>query len=243
MAIAHVGDLGTGLSSGNNQTSLAITTGATAARDSLVVVLIALDNNGTADGDGTSVSGVVDSAGHTYTRGKEYANGSPGSQAGAEIAIYWCRLKAALASGQTITASFTSSTTVDASAMTAKNFSLTANTTLAVDGTPGGADGQASLDVTTANVSCLRVRGVASESSSTTALTPTAGGWAIFTQAISGAGTSATEMGVRGEWIISTATGAASAPTGGAGSVDHASAYVAWSETANMLKDSSFLVM
>jgi len=238
MALAHVGNLGTALSSANNQASLVLTTTAQALAGSLVVLLIAVDNVQTTDGDSTAVSGVVDSAGNTYQRAKGFANGQAAAQAGADISIWFPdggKLATTLPSGGTITATFANAALADASAMTAKNFSMTAGNIAAVEGTPGGlaADGAAvgSLNVTTANIECLRVRGIASESNSSTALTPTAT-WAIFAQAISGAGTTATEMGVRGEWLISTATGAASNPTGGAGNVDHASAYVAFKESA-----------
>ncbi len=240
MAFAHVGNMGTALSTGNNQSSLVITTTATALVGSLVVVLVAVDNNQTTDGDSTAVSGVVDSAGNTYTRGKEFANGNGTNQTGADVSIWYKILTSQLTSGGTITASFTSATTADASAMTAKNFSVASGSTVAIEGTPGSLANDAasagSLDVTTSNIACLRVRAIAAESSSTTALTPTAGGWAIFAQAVSGAGTSDTEMGIRGEWIINTATGAASAPTGGAGAVDHASAYVAFREVFTIQK-------
>lgn len=241
MAFAHVGNLGTALSSANNQASLVLTTTATAAAGSLVVVLVAVDNNQTTDGDATQVASVADSAGNSYARGKEFANGQGTAQTGAEVAIFWKLLDTQLASGGTITATFTTASTADASAMTAKNFSVAVGSTVAVEGTPGGLANDAasagSLNVTTANLACLRVRAIAAESNSTTALTPTAT-WAIFAQAVSGAGTSATEMGIRGEWLISTGTGAASAPTGGAGAVDHASAYVAFREILALITGS-----
>ena len=235
MTIAHIGDLGTALSSGNNQSSLVLTTTADAEAGNLVVLLVAVDNNQTTDGDSTAVSGITDSAGgNTWTRGKEFANGQGANQAGADVSIWFSVLDNTIPSGGTITATFTNATTSDASAMTAKEFSVAAGAGVQIEGTPGGlADDAAdpgSLDVTTANRECLRVRAIASESNSATALTVTAGGWAAFAQAVSGAGTSATEMGIRGEWIISTGTGAASNPT--AFSADHASAYVAFVEGA-----------
>lgn len=233
MAFTHVGDLGTALSSGNNQASLAITTSASAAAGSLVVLLVADDNNDTVTGNSTAVASVADSTGlNTWNRGKESCN-SPGGvvEDGSDVSIWWSQLKATIPNGGTITATFTSTANSDATAMTAKNFSLGPPlTVVVVNGTPGAVATAGSLDVTTTNVSCLRVRAIASESNSSTVLTPTAGGWAIFTQAISGAGTSATEQGIRGEWLISTATSAASSPTGGAGAGDQVSVYVAFSE-------------
>jgi hypothetical protein len=247
MTFAHVGNIGTALSTANNQVSLVMTTSATAAANSVVVVLVAVDNSQATTGASTAVSGVADSAGNTYTRAIGFANASaaPANQAGADISIWYSKLGTQLASGGTITATFANSALADASAMSARNFSMGAANSLAVEGTgtlANNAAAQGSLNVTTTNIECLRVRGIASESSSTTALTPTST-WTIFTQAISGAGTSDTEMGVRGEFLISTATGAASAPTGGAGAVDHASAYVAFKEVAPTNKDSMFLVM
>ncbi len=231
MTISAVTQIGTALSSGNNQASLAITTSAAAEVGRLVVVSIALDNNGTSDGAVTDVSSVTDSAGNIWERAVEYANGSPGSQAGATVAIWWTIVRTQIANGGTITATFTVATTTDATAMSAMKATLGAGFTVRVAAT-NSADGQASLDAATPNVECLRVRAVASESNSSTALTPTGGGWAIITQAISGAGITATEMGIRGEWLVSTGTGGASAPTGGAGAVDHASAYAAFQEVA-----------
>lgn len=77
MAFASVGTLGTGLSSGNNQTSLVLTTSAAAEAGNLVVLCVAVDNNQTTDGDSTAVSGITDSAGgNTWTRAKGFANGN-----------------------------------------------------------------------------------------------------------------------------------------------------------------------
>lgn len=234
MAIASIGTLGTALSTVANQATLVLTTSAAAEAGNFIVLAISVDNMQTTDGDSTAVSGVVDSTGgNVWKRAKGFANGQGTNQTGADISIWYCDVFVTIPSSGTITATFTNATLADASAMSAWEFSKGAGKFIGVEGTPGGLANDAasagSLNVTTANISCLRFRAIAAESSSTTALTPT-GGWTIITQAVSGAGTSNTEMGVRGEFIISTATGAASAPTGGAGAVDHASAYVAFKE-------------
>jgi len=233
MAFADLGQVGTASNTGNNQATTTILTTASCVSGELVVVLAAVDNNQTTDGDATQVSDIIDSGGNTWTRAKEFANGQGSAQAGAEIAIFYSKLTNAVASGGTIRATFTSATTCDASALTARRFSMGAtktpvvvsSNTAAVD----AASNVGSLVATTAAVESLRVRGIASEANVTTVLTPTST-WTIFTQAISGAGTSATEMGVRGEFKIATSTNLASAPTGGAGAVDHASAVVAFVE-------------
>lgn len=234
MAIASVSTLGTALSTANNQTSLVLTTTTVAEVGRLVVVAVAVDNAQTTDGNSTAVSSITDSAGgNTWTRAKGHTSSLGVAQDGADISIWYSVLNNQIANGGTITATFANSATSDASAMSAWKYSLAISSQVAIEGTPSGLSNDASnagsLNVTTANVQCLRFRAIASESSSTTALTASAG-WTLISQAISGAGVSATEMGVRGEFIISTATGAASAPTGGAGAVDHASAYVAFRE-------------
>lgn len=244
MAFAHVGNIGTALSTANNQSSLVMTTSATASVGQLLVLIVAVDNRATTDGDDSAVSGVTDSAGNTWTKAIQFANGQGTNQTGASCSIWYTAVTAQLTSGGSITATFTTATLADASAMTCKNYSMAAGSTVAVEATNTLANDAASagsLNATTSNIECLRVRGIASESSSTTVITATAS-WATFTQAISGAGTSDTEMGVRGEWIISTGTGSASAPTGGAGAVDHASVYAAFREVLSSGKHRMFMV-
>ncbi len=232
MAFGSVGTLGSALSSGNNQTSLTLTTSAAVEAGNLLVVIIATDNDQTTDGASTAVSGVT-AGGLPMTRAIEYTNSLGSTQDGAAVGIWYQVRTTQLNSSSSVTASFTSGTLIDASAMSAWEFTIGANKSVAVAATATLSNDGAnagSLDATTPNVECLRIRAIASESSSTTALTKTAAFTAILTQAVSGAGTSATEMGIRGEYLISTGTGEASAPTGGAGAVDHASAYVAFVE-------------
>jgi len=236
MAIASVGTLGSALSTTANQSTLVLTTGATVTVGQHITLIIAFDNTQTTDGTSSGVSGVTDSAGNTWFKGHEYTNGNGTAQTGASCALWHCRVTTQLNSGGTITATFANSGNTDASAMSAWRWSTAAGARLAIEGTVGGLANDAaaagSLNVTTSNIGCLRIRAIASESSSTTALTKTAAFTAVLTQAVSGAGTSNTEMGIRGEYLISTSTGQASAPTAGAGAVDHASVYVAFREAA-----------
>ena len=233
MAFASVGTLGTRANTGNNQASSAITTSAAAEAGNLVVLLIAVDaNSAGADGDDLAVASVSDSAGgNTWLKGAQFANTQGALAAGTSCSIWYSKLTNTIASGGTITATFTTAANSDESAMSAWEF--TVGGTVAIEGTPGvlANDGaaQGSLNVTTANIECLRIRVVASESATATALTKTAAFTSLFTQALSG-GSGVAAQGIRGEWLISTSTGQASAPTGGAGAVDHASVYVAFKE-------------
>jgi len=234
MAFTHIGNIGTALSTSNNQASLVMTTSAALEAGNLGVLIIAVDNPTGTEGPSTAVSSVTNSGtAATWTRAVGFTNTNGGAaQDGADISIWYAQPRTTIASGATITATFANATTSDASAMSCREFTVATGSKIGVSATntlANDAAAQGSLNATTPNAQHLRVRAIASESSSTTALTPTST-WTIFTQAISGAGTSATEIGIRGEFLISTDTSAASAPTGGAGAVDHASAYVAFIE-------------
>jgi hypothetical protein len=251
MAIAHVGNLGTALSSANNQVNLTITTVAAAEAGNFVVVVVAVDNNQTTSGASTAVANVTSGTTpgtpdtNTWTRaiGQAAANGV--NQDGADVSIWYSRLIQTVPNGGFIRATFTTNTTSDASAMSAREF--TVGGAMEVNGTPAGlanlAADPGSLNVTTTNVECLRVRGIATETHTSTALTVTGGGWAAITQAISNTSGTVAEMAVRGEYLISTGTSAASDPT--LFSADHASAYAAFSEVpvTLLVTGNAFLVM
>ena len=172
---------------GSNQASTALTTATNAAaQNSLVVVMIAVDNYGTTDGDLSEVTGVVSSDGvNKWTKAVEFTNGQGTAQTGATLSIWWSFVKKAMPTSSTITASFTQQNSRDAVAMTAWNFSVAAKYHPIITGTPAGLANDAadpgSLNVTTGNISCLRVRGIATEQSTATALTQTAS-WTLFTR-------------------------------------------------------------
>ena len=235
MAFTSIGNRGTALSSGNNQSSLALAVNGNVAVGRLLVVVVAVDNLVTTSGAVTTsnamTSGVTDAAGNTYTLARGQTFGTV-SQTGAEVTVWYTVATTQLNSGQNVTATFRTPANADASAMTAWEFSVATGNGVVIDGATGtgSATTVGSLDVTTANAERLRIRGMAHEHNVSTGMTVTAS-WTALTAAVSGAGTSATEMAVRGEFRIVTATGAASNPTGIA-SVNNASAYVALKEVA-----------
>jgi hypothetical protein len=240
MAFALKGAGGTVTSTTANQSTLVLTTATTAgAVGDFAVLRYAVDNNQTTDGDEVAVTGITDSAGNQWSKGAEFTNGQGGAQSGTTCGVWSCNLSAALAIGSTITLTFSNNTSRDASAAALEYFTKASGTYGVREGTPGtlAADGAAagSLDVTTANIACLRIRAVASESSTATALTKTAAFTAVLSQAVTASGATATNQGIRGEYLISTGTGQASNPTAGAGSVDHASVYVAFKEIAQQV--------
>lgn len=234
MAFAEVGSLGATGSSGNNQATLVLTTSAAAAVGTLAVVVIADDNIGSgADADGNEVASVADSSGveNVWRKAIGWTNTLGGAQAGAHVSIWFCQVQDAIANGGTITATFTNSGTSDATAMTARNFSIAAGFTAEIEGTPGTLSNDAadpgSLDVTTSNVECLRIRGIGGEVGNNTSLTPTST-WTAWANGNSATTGTTAEMCARAEHLISTGTGAASDPTWVA--CDNASAYVAFRE-------------
>lgn len=233
MAFGDLGNTTTGTCTTANQASFS-TVSLNLTLDSFYVLIIAVDNNQTTDGDEGAVTSVTDSGGvNVWSKAVEFCNGQGSAQAGATVSIWYSLITSVLVGG-TITANFSNSASRDKAAWTLREFSKGAGTTVAIEGTPGtlandGAD-PGSLDVTTANIACLRIRGIAAESNDTTALTTTDGTWTAFNGATTTGGGSAANQAVRAEFKISTATGAASNPTLYA--ADCASAYAAFKEVA-----------
>lgn len=243
MALTAVGALGTGGGNAGNYSTFPTTTTATLEAANIGVIIIAVDNNQTTDGDEGGVSGVVDSAGNTWLKGAEFTNGQGTAQAGALCSVWYVQAATQLASGGTVTASFTNNTSRDAVSTTLHEFTVTAGSTIALEGTPGtlandSAD-PGSLNVTTANIECLRIRGVASEQSART-LTATAS-WTKFTDGAASGGAGANGMCANGEFLISTATGAASDPSVSA--LDCASVYIALKEVVAAAATTKYLTL
>lgn len=219
-----------------NQASCAITLASTnGAVGDLAVLLYAVDNNQTTDGDEVAVTSVTDTNGNFWQKAVEFTNGQGSAQAGATCGIWYTNITVFMSQDSTtVTINFSNSTSRDASAGSVTYFTKAAGQKAVVEATNTLADDAAaagSLDATTSNIACLRIRAIASESNSVTLLTKTAAFTAVVGQSVAVAGTSPASMGIRGEYLISTGTGQASAPTGGAGAVDNASVYVAFKET------------
>src|SRR5215468_2817798 len=111
-----------------------------------VVVYIACDNTGTADGDNSEISSVTDTQSNAYTKLKEFTNAQGSAASGATAALYGSKLTAALGSTDTITITFANSVTAKAAA--AECYSLggagnivtvAGSATLATDGADPGA--------------------------------------------------------------------------------------------------------
>jgi hypothetical protein len=230
MAFTSIGSAGIASSFTNDQASLALTTTATIDAGNLCVLIVACDNNQTTDGDEVAVTGVTDDAGNTWQKAVEFTNGQGSAQAGAVCSIWYLQPALNLNSGAIVTIALSNSTSRDAVAATTWEFS-TGGANVSVAGVNSiAADGSntiGSLNVVTANAEHLRVRGFATESRGSVDSVTYTGTWTNFTPSYADDGTNATSMSAFGEFLISTATGGASAPTG-SNARDHASAYVAF---------------
>lgn len=238
MAFTSIGSLGLANNTANDQSSTSVTLSAQADAGNLAVVAVAVDNNQTTDGDEGAVSSITDSAGgNTWSKGAEYTNGQGAAQAGTTISLWYSVIANSIPATGSITANFTNSTSRDASVIQAWEYSIAGGNSVAVEGTPGtqAVDGgdAAALDVTTANIECLRVRAIAVETNTTTAMTATTGWtrWSTSTSRVADKGSQTGSMLLDVEFIISTGTGSSSDPTLGTTVRDNSSVYVAFKET------------
>lgn len=240
MAFASVGTLGTNNTKTANMSSKVLTTSAQAEAGNLVVVAVAVDNATATDQDEGAVSSVTDSAGgNTWTKGKEFSNSGGAAQGGSVISVWFSKLAVQIPSGGTITANFTSSTSRDAAVISAWEF--TVDGSVEIEATNQAAEDQASappgsLDATTANIACLRIRAIACEDTGGSG-TPTSG-WTEMADATTSGGGAASNQELYTEFRISTGTGDASDPT--FDSSDQVSVYVALREVSAEPKSRPF---
>jgi len=215
-----------------NQASTTVNHNNLTATENLVILLVAVDNNQTTDGDEGAVTSVTDTAGNVWSKAIEFCNGQGSAQAGATCSAWYFTTSNGTSALDTITVNFSNATSRDASVLGTFAFNYTPGNTVIVEATNflanDGAD-PGSLNATTANIACLRLRAIAAETNSTIALTTTSGWTTIGSLTTSGGGATA-NMALRFEYIISTGTSAASDPTYTA--ADCASVYIAFKEVA-----------
>lgn len=214
MAIGSIGSFGTANSTSSG-TTLVITTDAQLDAGNIGIVAIALDNTQTTDGNTSEVSGIVDSAGNTYTKLLEFCNGQGGAEAGATVSLWFTKAASTLASSGTITITFAN--TITSKAASAWEFTVGGGKTLEipVGGTATIADDNdppSNLVISgLASLERLYLRVTASERGSLSWVAGT--NFTAITQAIANTGTNITSMLVSGEFRINTSTGETSNPT------------------------------
>jgi hypothetical protein len=152
----HGAQLGGNAANTANAANISMTTAAAASAGNLVVVTVACDNAGAADGDNSDVSGVTID-GNAATKAIEFSNAQGVAQAGATVSIWYLQLAGALGAGSTITATFTTAATSgDANAIQAREYIVASGKTVSVEATntlaTDAATTTASLDATTSNI-------------------------------------------------------------------------------------------
>lgn len=113
MAFASVGTLGV-VNAHASAASIVLTTSATAEAGNLAVVTFAFDNlgSGTDNLDAVEVTSVTDSAtGNTWVKGGETSNNNGAAAAGVTTSVWYSVLTNQIASGGTITANLSGSST------------------------------------------------------------------------------------------------------------------------------------
>jgi hypothetical protein len=202
----------------------------------MVVLMVVTDNTSTSNSDAGVVSSVTDSGGNTYTKAKEWQLGSPGALAGSVCSLWYGVITTPLSIAQDVTANFTGSADRDAVVLLSHEFGISGPIEV-VDtnsATATASSTLASLNVTTPNVECLRIRLAGLETNAAQSFyTRRTSGWNALggSGVIASSGTAGTSQTLVGEYRISTGTGDASAPSTLVGAVDHCSIYVAFKLT------------
>ncbi len=210
--IASVGTMGTGTSSTSTTTIVTTTATNALAIGDTGIIIISADNTSTTDGDHSEVTGVVDSAGNTWTKLAEYTNSQSSAAAGATVSVWMCYASVAVPIGSTVTATF-GSARVD---KTTSIWKFTSNrklqqSTTATHATTAAANGFGSNTFSgLPSKQRLYIMGGSKEANSTTALTPSTS-FTVTTPQRSRNNASA--IMTRGEFRVNTSTGETSNPT------------------------------
>lgn len=223
---ASVGTVGTATEASSDN-SITLTTSAVPVGN-LLVLAIAVDNNGTTDADHGEITGVTDSGGNVWTKAREYTNGQGAANAGATISVWFAKVTTALGSGDAITVALSTSKT--AKAISAWEFSLSgsASTVSVESGTEEASDNADAGSLAISGLAprnYLFLRAIAIEAGSANISAATAN-FTQITQDGNGGG-AASGMAVVGEFRILNGTGATSNPTLADTGRDNASVFVA----------------
>jgi hypothetical protein len=196
----------------------------------VLVLVCASDNLTTSTGVTTDVTSVYDSGGsNTWIKGIEYSRGGTVA-GGATVSIWYSLITTTLASSANVSAEWSSAPA--ARAMTLNKYTIAAGSTISVEGTPQGATG--ALDPPSMTISGLTsgeylfIRGIAGETNDVDQITVTSG-YDVFSGSQTSGGGAASNMAVRGEYIIYTGTSQTSNPTWV--SADNADGFFALLET------------
>ena len=241
MAITDLGLLASGGSRTANQSTFSVFTTAAVAKGELLVAYTVVDVAGTSSGIDASTYDLR-IGGTNGDRFLDRLSNQPGtgSQTGVACSLWWMIAPQAYASGTEIIAKYNSPTESDHSALTVRHYGIgLGNIVTQVGGNSGTittAVQPSTIDIPTANLTLLRVRGCGMRypSSPTTLVQFTqTSGWIAYTAPQSGPITSSPDWEVVAglESVIFTGTSKPSSPTVVQPSAQHTNVYVALQET------------
>ena len=199
---------GTGNSTASSA-SLAVTTTATINVGEFIVVCISADNSGS--GGATSTTGVTDSAGNTYVLRADQLRDPAGVDAGVSLRVYCATAQYALASGQTVTVSFSPNTTSKAAAVWRVIPTSTATHQISFVAETGTNNNTANPTITSASVTSGDI--VIGVNACETSTTPTAdsdttnGTWSTAQVGLANSGSGVTSSIVTTQYKVTTGTG------------------------------------
>lgn len=211
-------------------TTLPLTLATTVSAGSLVVVTVGSDNTSATDvATKDDIVGVTDSKGNVYVLAAGQTNGQTGAQLGAHGSIWYSNITTALASGDTIT--LTNTTTNYARCFIAASHSMAAGFMAQVAGTASGV-GDAGVDPS-AVISGLTSAPTLYVGVSSDETTTGAGAFTGFTRLAIGAstgGSAASNIAISHQYAIETSTTKTFTP---ATAVDAVAVLVAFREVVN----------
>jgi len=235
MAIAYVNQA---VSSGNetSQSSTAWPVAATINAGRLAILILALDNRSTADGQTSDVTNVTDTKGNTWTKAGEYTNTVGGAAAdGATVAVWYSVITTQLTTSDTITTTYSGA--VVAKGALCEVFSMGAVSTVSIAGTVqvlanDNADAGSMTISGLSSAEYLFFRAIASETDTRT-MSATTASYTTTTGVLSGTGGSEKgHMAGTIEYRILTGTSSTSDPTMTDTTADRASLFIAFKENA-----------
>lgn len=173
----------------------------------VLVFLIAKDNAATSNGNTNEVTSITDLGTNTLVKAREFCNARGAAAGGATVAVYYCKVTQTIANNTVATINFSSSTTASAVSVRKFTSSLSSIQVYAGNDSAVTAGAPGSLSHTGPGSECLYIRAIATENSDTTGLTVSGGGFATFDQSVTSGGSAVTNMGIRGEYLISSSSG------------------------------------
>jgi hypothetical protein len=188
--------------------TLAVTTTATVALGEFIVVAIGADNNG--GGGASSTTGVTDSAGNTYVLRADQLRDPGAAEAGTSLRVYCATAQYALASGQTVTVSFSPNTVCKAAAVWRVVPTSTATHQISFLAETGTSGNGANPTITSATVTSGDL--VIGVNSAETSTTPTAdadtsnGTWSTAQVGVANSGSGVTSAVVTTQYKVVTGT-------------------------------------